>query len=124
MGAYPSADLLYGIDLGPDKDRERPGWFTEELEEEHGSETDVLDRLLRGVKGVGHLRYGDSYSGYRSLALCTQSVGASAYTPEPVDPNLFASTAGDDEILRAAWAVLYPGQLMPEPGWFMVVSYG
>lgn len=124
MGSYPSADLLYGIDLGLDEERERPDWFTEELESEYGDETETLDHLLKGVKGVGHLWYGNACSGYGGLALCTRRVGASAYTPVPAGIDRLTGTAEDDEALKAAWAILYPDQLMPEPSWFIVVSYG
>jgi len=124
MGMYPSADLLYGIDLGMDEERDRPDWFTEELEEEYGSETDVLDVLLKSIKGVGHLWYGNACNGYGGLALCTQSVGASAYNARHIGIDRLSATVKDDNALRAAWAILYPDQLMPDPGWFLTVSYG
>lgn len=123
MGSYPSADLLYGIDLGVKEDSDRP-WLTEELEEEHGGPSEVIDHLLKGVKGVGHVMYGNFYSDYTGLALCTQSVHATAYDARPVGIDRLTGTAEDDKALKAAWALLYPDTVMPEPGWFMVVSYG
>lgn len=123
MGCYPSASLLYGIDLGLHEESDWP-WLTDELEEEHGGAEDVLDHLLRNVKKVGHDTYGNTQSGYTGLALCTRVVHASAYEARPVGIDQLTGTVQDDEALRAAWAVLYPGQLMPEPTWFMVVSYG
>jgi hypothetical protein len=124
MGSFPSADLLYGIDLGMDEDREQPEWFTEELEEEYGGEDEVLDHLLKGIKGVGYCRYGNRVNGYTGLALCTQLVGAGAYKAKPIGIDQLSATVGDDNTLRAAWAILYPDQLMPDPGWFLTVSYG
>lgn len=124
MGMYPSADLLYGIDLGMEDKMERPGWFTEELEEEHGGMAEVLDHLLRGT-GVRYGTYGNLCSGCTGLALCTQSVHATAYDAEPVGIDRLTDTAEeDDKALEAAWTVLYPGQTMPEPGWFIVVGFG
>lgn len=124
MGMYPSADLLYGIDLGLEDEMERPDWFTEELEEEHGSMAEALDHLLRSVGGVGYHTYGNFLSGYTGLALCTQSVGVRAYEAKRVGVNQLTGMAEDDKALEAAWAVLYPGQIMPEPGWFIVLSLG
>lgn len=124
MGSYPSADLVYGIDLGLDEEVGRHSWFTDELEEEHGSETDVLDVLLKDVKGAGYLRYGNSDTGYKGLLLCTQVIHASAYETVRVGIDRLTGTVEDDARLRAAWAALYPDRLMPEPEWLMVVSYG
>lgn len=123
MGSYPSADLLYGIDLGLTEEVERPDWFTEELEEEHGDMGEVLDHLLRGT-GARYNIYGNLCSGYTGLALRTQSVHATAYGARPVSTDRLTGTVDDDKRLKAAWAVLYPDQTMPEPGWFIVVSYG
>lgn len=123
MGSYPNADLLYGIDLGMYEESDWP-WYTEELEEEHGSPEEALEHLLKDVQGVHHSSYGNLYSGYTGVALCTQSVHATAYEAEPVSISQLTETVGDDARLKAAWAVLYPDQAAPEPTWFMVVSYG
>jgi len=123
MGSYPSADLAYGIDLGLDEEVGRHSWFTDELEEEHGSETKVLNALLKDVRGVGHLTYGNSITGYTGLILCTQSVHAYAYDAVRVGIDQLTGTVEDDARLRAAWAVLYPDRLMPEPEWLMAISY-
>lgn len=123
MGSYPSADLLYGIDLGMTEDSDWP-WFTEELEEEHGDSAEALDHLLRGIEGVGYDTYGNACTGYTGLALCTRSVHATAYDAEPIGIDRLTDTVEDDKRLKTAWAVLYPDQTMPEPGWFIVVSYG
>jgi hypothetical protein len=124
MGSYPSASLLYGIDLGLEEEEERPDWLTEELEEEYGSPGEVLDHLLKGVPKVGYDTYGNFNSGYTGLALCTQAVHATAYTAESIGGDQLTDTVEDDARLKEAWAILYPDQIMPEPGWFMVVSYG
>lgn len=122
MGSYPSADLLYGIDLGLKEDSDWP-WFTEELEEEHGDSAEVLNHLLRGT-GVRYDVYGNACTDYIGLALYTQSVHATAYDAEPVGIDRLTGTAEDDKPLKAAWAVLYPDRAIPEPGWFIVVSFG
>lgn len=124
MGMYPSADLMYGIDLGMDEERDRPDWFTEELEAEHGDETEVLDVLLKNLHGIYHHWYGNASTGYGGLALCTQSVGASAYKAVPVGIDRLTATVQDDAILQIAWGILYPDTVRPEPGWFLTVSYG
>lgn len=122
MGSYPSADLLYGIDLGLTEESDWP-WFTEEREKQHGDPEEVLDHLLRGT-GVRYDTYGNFCSDYTGLALCTQSVHASAYEAEPVGIDRLTGTVEDDKRLKAVWAVLYPDTAMPDPGWFIVVSYG
>ena len=124
MGMYPSAALLYGIDLGIEEEVGRPDWLTEELEEEYGSPCEVLDHLLRHIEGIGHDTYGNSHTGYTGIALCTQYIGATAYKATPVGIDRLSATVKDDAILKAAWAVLYPHQLVPDAGWFMVLSYG
>lgn len=124
MGSYPSADLVYGIDLGilgeVDYD-----WYTDEMEAEHGSSAEALDHLLQGVEGVGYTTYGNAYSEYGGLALSTQCLGARAYEATHISAGVFADVTGeDDEKLRVAWSMLHPDTAMPEPGWFIVVSYG
>lgn len=124
MDSHPSAELLYGIDLGTGDESPEWPWYTEELEKGHGGPTEALDHLLKDVPGVGHDTYGNFYSGYTGVALCTQVVHASAYEAREVGIETLTGTVGDDARLRAAWAVLYPDQVMPEPRWFLVVSYG
>lgn len=122
MGSYPSADLLYGIDLGLTEESDWP-WFTEELEDVHGDPAEALDHLLRST-GARYGTYGNYCSGYTGLALCTQRVHATAYEAASVGIDRLTDTVEDDKRLKAAWAVLYPDTVMPEPGWFIVVSYG
>lgn len=121
MGSYPSASLLYGIDLGLTEEADWP-WYTEELAEEYGDPVEAIEHLLKPVPGVGYDMYGNSYSGNTGLALYTQAVHARAYEAKPVGIDQLTGTVEDDASLRAAWAILYPDQLMPEPTWFMVVS--
>ena len=123
MGSFPSADLVYGIDLGLYEEAEY-SWYTDEMEAEHGDPGEALDRILRGIEGIGYAVYGNFVSGYAGLALTTQSIGARAYEARHVDIATLTGTVGDDDKLRVAWAKLHPDTLMPEPGWFIVVSYG
>jgi hypothetical protein len=123
MGSYPSAALLYGIDLGiyGEEDWE---WFTPELEEEHGGPEEVLSHLLSGVDGVSQDTYGNFNSGYQGVALCTKALFAHAYEAEVLAENHLSVDPEDTERLREAWEILYPGEKMPSPKWFIVVSYG
>ena len=123
MGSYPSASLLYGIDLGRTEDADFP-WYTDEMEEEYGDPVEAIEHLLKPVPGVGYDTYGNFFSGNTGLALCTQAVHARAYEAEPVGIDRLTGTVEDDARLGAAWTVLYPDQTMPEPAWFMVVSFG
>lgn len=126
MGSYPSADLVYGLNLGLNEDLDEGAWpwLTDELESEHGWSGDVLEHLLKDIKGVGYATYGNLNSDYTGFALCTRAFHARAYEPKPVDIVQLTGTVSDDKALKAAWAVLYPDQVMPEPGWFIVLSYG
>lgn len=125
MGSYPSADLVYGVDLGPEEDWETP-WFTPELEEEHDDASKAVGPVLKeaGLAGVRLVPYGDLNTGYTLNALATRTIHATAYDPETVTPGMLAVPDGDAEQLRKAWALVGDGGACPEPGWFIVVSYG
>lgn len=124
MGAYPSADIVYGINLGIQNDGAEWPWFTEKLEEEHGGPGDVLDHLLKGVGKVAHHMYGNRLSDFTGLVLCTKDISVWAYDVKEVSVADLTNTVEDDRLLREAWAILYPDQVMPEPKWLATVSYG
>lgn len=125
MGSYPRADLMYGVDLGPDEDRDH-SWFTEELENEHGDVTEAARHLLKeaGLKGVRLKTYGNPGSGYTLSALTTRGIHATAYDAETVTAEMLQVPDTDDELLRQAWELVGDDGPMPKPSWFIVVSYG
>lgn len=124
MGAYPSADIVYGIDLGIEEDGAEWPWLTEELEEERGGPEDVLDYLLKEVRKVAHHKYGNRLSGFTGFVLCTKGIGVPAYDVKEIKVADLTDTVEDDRLLREAWAILYPDQVMPDPKWLATVSYG
>jgi hypothetical protein len=130
MGMYPSADLMYGVDLGLLEEAHdwQYAWSTDELEDEHGGLYEVGAHLLKeaGVTGVSVGIYGNFASGYMGCFLYTRQVHAVAYGAETVTGVTLAGPVEEDDNARlaAAWKVLYPGRDVPEFGWAMVVSYG
>lgn len=126
MGSYPRADLMYGVDLGPDEERETPEWFTDELEDEYGGVTEAAGHLLKeaGLKGVRLEIYGNGNTGYSLSALCTRRVHATAYEAKTVTAEMLQVPDTDDELLRQAWELVGDDGPMPKPSWFIVVSYG
>ena len=121
MGSYPGAQFRYGVDLGD----EEPEWFTEELKEEHGSVGEVADHLLskEGIKNVSVGLYGDRSSGHALRFLTLSERNFYAYDPAKITAEMFEVPGGVDQ-LKTAWDVLYPGETMPEPGWFLTLTYG
>lgn len=126
MGSYPSADLIYGVDLGPDEEREAPEWFTDEMEDEHGGIEEAANHLLKeaGLEGVSLERYGNANTGYMGSALHTRGLSARAYEAKTVTAETLQVPDTDAELLRQAWELVGDDGPMPEPSWFIVVSYG
>jgi hypothetical protein len=124
MGSYPSAALMYGVDLGVDEDRDL-SWFTEELEYEHGDITEAAGLLLKeaGLKGVRLETYGN-LANYTLSALTTRGIHATAYDAKTVTAEMLQVPDTDTELLQRAWELVGNDGPMPEPSWFIVVSYG
>jgi hypothetical protein len=132
MGMYPSADLLYGIELGDidltepeeERDHEKFTWLTRALWEESWEWEAASSTYLarQGIEGVSLQHYG--HPDYLQTALVTRSIGCHLWgdTTEVTQDSL--TVTDDDERLSRAWALLFPGE---EPGpiaWRMSVTFG
>ena len=132
MGMYPSADLNYGIALGdlslsePDdgQDHEEFVWLTWELwsdswEWETASATYLTSQSIEGVQLTNYGHHDDP-----EYALVTKAIGCHGWgdTTE-VTPEALTVT-DDDDRLRRAWVLLFPGT---EPGpiaWRLSATFG
>lgn len=133
MGMYPSADLNYGINLGdeislsePDDkcDHEELAWLTwvlwEKSWEWEAASSEYL--ALQGIEGVQLTQYGHPDS--PQWALVTKTIGCYGWgdTTE-ITPESMVIT-DDDDRLKRAWALLFPGH---EPGpiaWRLSATFG
>lgn len=131
MGMYPSADLSYGLDIGeweydePEhgKDHEELAWLTWELWEESWEFETASSTYLEqhGIEGVSLVNYG--HHDHPRYALATKSIGCSGWgdlitvTPESL------KITDDDDRLRRAWALLFPGKEPGELAWRLSANF-
>lgn len=125
MGSYPSADLVYGIDLGLSEEEDWP-WYTEELYDEYGDDVSIVEHLIREIPHVRCSSYGNYNSGYTGLYLYTEFLHATAYDVRELSESdlRVEDQENRDVLLRDAWSLLYPDRFAFKPGWFIALSYG
>lgn len=133
MGTYPSADLNYGIELGDielyydessEQDHEEFTWLTWELwsaswEWETASATYLKQQ---GIEGVQLTNYG--HHDNPQYALVTKTIGCYGWgDTTTVDATALAVT-DDDDRLRRAWELLFPGNAPGPIAWRLSATFG
>lgn len=132
MGMYPSANLIYGIELGdislsePDDgcDHEELTWLTWQLWEDSWEWETASSEYLKshGINGVQLARYGHDNSPLWALATKAISVHGWGDITEVTKDDL--TVTDDDERLTRAWQLLFTGY---EPGyaaWRLSANFG
>ena len=132
MGMYPSADLNYGIALGdlslsePDdeRDHEEFAWLTWELWSDSWEWETATARYLKsqGIEGVQLTNYG--HHDEPEYVLASKVIGCHGWgdTTEVTQEDL--AVTDDDDRLRRAWALLFPGKDPGPIAWRLSATFG
>lgn len=112
MGAFPGSRLVYGIDLGGDDPKEFDSdQAMEQLKETFGN---ALELNFYGNLCYGHIQY----------VLTGHCKTVYAYSTPTITPESLAVSPTVTERIKKAYALLFPGEDVPEPRWMITVHYG
>jgi hypothetical protein len=132
MGMYPSADLSYGIDIGrmewdePEdgQDHEELEWLTWELWSESWEWETASSTYLasEGIEDVRMTNYG--HPDQPQWALASRVTGVYGWGEVQVVTGETLEVTDDDDRLKRAWALLFPGRKPGQIAWRLSATFG